>query len=51
MPRIRPAPASTLSAASDRMLPTTGTAAERADWAIFTAWASAEPASVPLTVR
>ena len=41
----------TLSAASARMPPTTGTAADTADLAIFTVWASAAPAMAPLTVR
>ena len=46
-----PAPAMTLSAASERMPPTTGTAALTADLASRTAWASAWPAMAPLTVR
>ena len=46
-----PAPASTVSAASDRMPPTTGTMPETANLAAFIATASAEPAITPLTVR
>ena len=46
-----PAPASTVSAASDRIPPTTGMAREMVIFAAFTAAASAEPAMAPLAVR
>ena len=50
VPRRAPAPASTVSAASDRIPPTTGTAREIAIFAVFTAAASADPATAPLAV-
>lgn len=51
VPRRTPAPASTVSAASDRIPPTTGMAREMVIFAAFTAAASAEPAMAPLAVR
>ena len=51
VPRRTPAPASTVSAASERMPPTTGTAREMVSLAALTAAASAEPAMAPLAVR
>ena len=46
-----PAPASTVSAASERMPPTTGTMLDTVKRAALTATASAVPATTPLTVR
>ncbi len=51
VPRSTPAEASTVSAASDKMPPTTGMAPEMANRAAFTAAASAAPATTPLAVR
>ena len=51
VPRSTPAPARTVSAASERMPPTTGTAREMASLAAFTAAASADPAMAPLAVK
>ena len=46
-----PAPARTVSAASERIPPTTGTMLETVNLAALTATASAVPAMTPLTVR
>lgn len=46
-----PAPASTVSVASDRMDPTTGTTLEMVILVSFTVMASAEPATTPVMVR
>ena len=46
-----PAPANTVSAASDRIPPTTGTRLDMVNLAALTVTASVEPAITPLTVR
>ena len=51
VPRSTPAPASTVSEASARMLPTTGMAREMASLAALTTEASTLPAMAPLAVR
>ena len=51
VPRSTPAPASTVSEASARIPPTTGTAREMASLAALTVAASTLPAMAPLAVR